>query len=156
MTTELANIVGHFGGETARTRCFLHVVNLVAKSLLKQFDIPKKVANEGEEDLQAIAQEIDLENEATIAENGDGDPNADHVDNTEGWTDEVGEMTPEEQEALEENIRPIRFVLVKVSTSIKDIAVSSLTKHTSCASSHSKSYIHQLFFYLSGSELWEK
>ncbi|KAG2139887.1 hypothetical protein BD769DRAFT_1310192, partial [Suillus cothurnatus] len=38
MITELADMVGHFGGKTARTCCFLHIVNLVAKSLLKQFD----------------------------------------------------------------------------------------------------------------------
>ncbi|KAG1738827.1 uncharacterized protein EDB91DRAFT_1036963, partial [Suillus paluster] len=38
MITELADMVGHFGSKTARTRCFLHIVNLIAKSLLKQFD----------------------------------------------------------------------------------------------------------------------
>ncbi|KAG2342365.1 hypothetical protein BDR05DRAFT_886472 [Suillus weaverae] len=42
MITELADMVGHFGGKTAWTCCFLHIVNLIAKSLLKQFDIPKK------------------------------------------------------------------------------------------------------------------
>ncbi|KAG2031558.1 hypothetical protein BDR03DRAFT_875694, partial [Suillus americanus] len=41
MITKLADMVGHFGGKTARTRCFLHIVNLVAKSLLKQFNVPK-------------------------------------------------------------------------------------------------------------------
>ncbi|KAG1771398.1 hypothetical protein EV702DRAFT_977378, partial [Suillus placidus] len=44
MTMTLAENVAHFGGDTARTHCFLHIVNLVAKSLLKQFDIPKKEA----------------------------------------------------------------------------------------------------------------
>ncbi|KAG2739597.1 hypothetical protein P692DRAFT_201729438 [Suillus brevipes Sb2] len=31
MTTALAENVAHFGGDTARTWCFLHIVNLVAK-----------------------------------------------------------------------------------------------------------------------------
>jgi len=124
MITELADMVGHFGGKTAQTCCFLHVVNLVAKSLLKQFDVPKKQADEylgsSETELRAIAEEIEVEDEATIAENGDGDPNADDIDDLDGWTDEVGNMTEEEQEELEENIRPIRFVLVKVSSSTKE------------------------------------
>ncbi|KAG2029754.1 hypothetical protein BDR03DRAFT_803603, partial [Suillus americanus] len=38
MITELVDMVGHFSGKTVRTRCFLHIVNLVAKSLLKQFN----------------------------------------------------------------------------------------------------------------------
>ncbi|KAG1835367.1 hypothetical protein DFJ58DRAFT_641010, partial [Suillus subalutaceus] len=38
MMAELADKVAHFRGETARTQCFLHIVNLVAKSVLKQFD----------------------------------------------------------------------------------------------------------------------
>jgi hypothetical protein len=41
MTAELADKVAHFGGKTARTQCFLYIVNLVVKSVLKQFDIPK-------------------------------------------------------------------------------------------------------------------
>ncbi|KAF8837320.1 hypothetical protein BDN67DRAFT_860211, partial [Paxillus ammoniavirescens] len=38
MMVELEGLVAHFGGESARTRCFLHIVNLIAKSLLKQFN----------------------------------------------------------------------------------------------------------------------
>ncbi|KAF8443710.1 hypothetical protein L210DRAFT_3313983, partial [Boletus edulis BED1] len=37
-TMTLADCLAHFGGETAQTRCFLHVINLVAKTLVKQFD----------------------------------------------------------------------------------------------------------------------
>ncbi|KAG1747816.1 uncharacterized protein EDB91DRAFT_1048098, partial [Suillus paluster] len=44
MTAELADLVAHFGGESAWTCCFLHVVNLIAKSLIKEFDLPKKMA----------------------------------------------------------------------------------------------------------------
>ncbi|KAH7903432.1 hypothetical protein BJ138DRAFT_979674, partial [Hygrophoropsis aurantiaca] len=38
MTDKLADLVPHFGGEVSRTRCFLHIVNLVAKSLIREFD----------------------------------------------------------------------------------------------------------------------
>ncbi|KAA1479953.1 hypothetical protein DENSPDRAFT_744231, partial [Dentipellis sp. KUC8613] len=45
MIDELADIVDEFPGPVARTRCFAHVVNLVAKSLLRQFDVPKTKAD---------------------------------------------------------------------------------------------------------------
>ncbi|KAG1787712.1 hypothetical protein EV424DRAFT_1276825, partial [Suillus variegatus] len=38
MLEEMAVILPDFGGTAAHTRCFLHTVNLVAKSLLRQFD----------------------------------------------------------------------------------------------------------------------
>ncbi|KAF8546755.1 hypothetical protein OG21DRAFT_1426189 [Imleria badia] len=45
MIRELAWKVVGFGGETTYTRCFLHVVNLVAQTLIHQFDIKKKDAD---------------------------------------------------------------------------------------------------------------
>ncbi|KAG2030876.1 hypothetical protein BDR03DRAFT_819033, partial [Suillus americanus] len=38
MVAELAELVLHFSGLTSRTRCFLHIVNLIAKSLIREFD----------------------------------------------------------------------------------------------------------------------
>ncbi|KAG2110884.1 uncharacterized protein F5147DRAFT_553443, partial [Suillus discolor] len=38
LIAELAKILPKFGGETNRSRCFLHIVNLVAKSLLREFE----------------------------------------------------------------------------------------------------------------------
>ncbi|KAG2040739.1 hypothetical protein BDR03DRAFT_806750, partial [Suillus americanus] len=38
MVAELAELIPHFSGPTSRTRCFLHIVNLVAKSLIHEFD----------------------------------------------------------------------------------------------------------------------
>ncbi|KIK42770.1 hypothetical protein CY34DRAFT_58340, partial [Suillus luteus UH-Slu-Lm8-n1] len=118
MTTELAKLIDHFGGEAARTRCFLHIINLVAKSLIREFNVPKHKTAESldsaEQDLQDIAGEIDIEDEATIAANGDGDPSADDADDTEGWIDEVNELDDFDRDALQENIRPIKLVLVKV------------------------------------------
>ncbi|KAG1889610.1 uncharacterized protein F5891DRAFT_965438 [Suillus fuscotomentosus] len=114
----LAENVAHFGGDTARTRCFLHIVNLVAKSLLKQFDVPKNEAlafvGTAEEELREIAQGLEAEDADTVAENGASDPNADDTDNLDGWVDEVGELSDEEHNMLQDDIRPIKFVLVKL------------------------------------------
>ncbi|KAG1722531.1 hypothetical protein EDD22DRAFT_760423, partial [Suillus occidentalis] len=41
MVNELSDLLEDFPGETNRTRCFLHIVNLVAKTLIRQFDVPK-------------------------------------------------------------------------------------------------------------------
>ena len=109
LTTELADRIAHFGGPTTRTRCFLHVINLVAKSLIKQFDLPKESS-----DLD-MARDLNRDDEATIAENGDGDQDAEDVDNEDGLVDEIEQLTVHERTALETNIRPIRLTLVKVS-----------------------------------------
>jgi hypothetical protein len=45
MIAELAEILPNFY-DIAHTQCFLHVVNLVAKSVIKQFDIPKRQDND--------------------------------------------------------------------------------------------------------------
>jgi len=38
MMTQLAEMVLYFTRQLARSRCFLHVTNLVAKLLIRQFD----------------------------------------------------------------------------------------------------------------------
>ncbi|KAG1782402.1 hypothetical protein EV702DRAFT_925011, partial [Suillus placidus] len=38
MVDKLAMLVPEFAGEVSHTRCFLHTVNLVAKSLIREFD----------------------------------------------------------------------------------------------------------------------
>ncbi|KAG1871907.1 hypothetical protein C8R48DRAFT_556663, partial [Suillus tomentosus] len=38
MVNELSDLLEDFPGETNRTQCFLHIVNLVAKTLIRQFD----------------------------------------------------------------------------------------------------------------------
>ena len=66
MITKLADILPNFDDLT-HTHCFLHIVNLVAKSIIKQFDIPKRQDNdhldEAEQELHDLAGDIDLENE---------------------------------------------------------------------------------------------
>ncbi|KAG1852960.1 hypothetical protein C8R48DRAFT_563910, partial [Suillus tomentosus] len=38
MIDELSTALPNFGGKASHTRCFLHTVNLVAKSLLHEFE----------------------------------------------------------------------------------------------------------------------
>jgi len=42
MVDELVDRVPQFGGATSRTHCFLHIINLIAKLIICQFDVQKK------------------------------------------------------------------------------------------------------------------
>ena len=68
MVEELAedkNLGQWFDGHKARVRCFLHILNLVAKSLIRQFDADadadkeKAERNTAEEQLEALARGLE-------------------------------------------------------------------------------------------------
>ena len=42
MIEEMANLLENFLGAANQTQCFLHILNLTAKSILQQFEIPSK------------------------------------------------------------------------------------------------------------------
>jgi hypothetical protein len=110
-----------------RARCFLHVLNLVARSLLKQLELPENEA----EDL-TIEEKHALRNILELAkgiqnkgdtiqidwedEDSEGDETYD-----EYLVDQVNEvepaltLTPEEELELKESMAPITRTLVKVS-----------------------------------------
>lgn len=114
MVEALSDKVPAFGGVTSHTRCFLHTVNLVAKSLIREFDIKKRDADQalaGSED-----DELDGLNKADEDEDEEDDSSADLVDDNEsGWVDEVELLPNDERDALERDIRPVKLALVKVS-----------------------------------------
>jgi len=65
MIEELADLLCDFPGETNQTRCFTHILNLIAKSIIKQFDILKAHADEvlydTAKELAALAVDLDIE-----------------------------------------------------------------------------------------------
>ncbi|KAG2343800.1 hypothetical protein BDR05DRAFT_883590, partial [Suillus weaverae] len=65
-------------------------------------------------ELLDMAGDMSDEDKVTIAENGNSDPNAEDVDDEDGWVDETNKLTPHEHTALEMNICPIRLMLVKL------------------------------------------
>ncbi len=56
MISELAKVLTDFPGQVNQTRCFTHIINLVAKSLMKLFEVKKKsqydVLTDAEHNLQ--------------------------------------------------------------------------------------------------------
>lgn len=136
MVAEIQSALADFT-EANRTRCFLNIVNLIAKSLLKQLEVKKKgpdgtdttnkstkLTNNStsephttEEYAETDPELLDLSKDQEVEEELAMDYGEDDEedDDLEGWVDEVSEMTVEEREALETKVRPIKIMLGKVS-----------------------------------------
>ena len=116
MVDKLAELVVAFPGAANCTRCFAHILNLVVRVILRQFDVPKAKAdgalNAASQALVDLAGDIDME-EAEMAEGGDDEDD----DRDEGWIDLLTGMSTEDREALETSVHPMQLVLVKVSSS---------------------------------------
>jgi hypothetical protein len=113
-----------FPGAPNRVRCFTHILNLVVKSIMHQFDVSKKkydpLTDERTHKLMTLAGDVDTEELVMQSEqenSHDNQGDGSHHDNNEGWIDERENMTEEDVEELEESVLPIRFLLTKVSKS---------------------------------------
>src|SRR5882762_6999209 len=115
MIDELVDMLPNFPGQVNHCHCFLHIVNLIAKTLLKQFDVPKKdaesVLDDAERELLDLAAGINLEEMVTVAEAGAGNKDDEENNNIEGWVDEMALLSDDERAALCKNVRPVRLVL---------------------------------------------
>jgi hypothetical protein len=120
MIGELALLIEAFPGAANQTRCFLHIINLVAKSVLRQFESPnarhKDLLSNGAKELAALAEEL----EGSVDEhNGDdGDPDEAENDNEEEGEHGREGMSDEEIATLEDGIQPVQLVLAKVSVTV--------------------------------------
>ena len=116
MIDELSDLLPNYPGAANRCRCFLHIVNLIAKTLLKQFEVPRKdvdaALDAAKQELLELAAGADMEELVTVAEGGLG--NNDDADNMDGWVNEMNLLSDDESEELRQSIQPVRLVLVKV------------------------------------------
>ena len=87
MIEELADLLNDFPGPANQTRCFTHVLNLIVKSIIQQFDSPDtkndKHLDEATNKMLSFAGNIKFE-EDNLA----GDDEEDEDDNVKGWVDE--------------------------------------------------------------------
>lgn len=101
MIRELEILVPTFGGSANHTRCFLHVVNLIAKMLIRQFDIRKEEADRALKDameLEELTQGTDEEELISIGQDLDSGETEEFESSNEndGWIDEREELDEEE------------------------------------------------------------
>ena len=114
MIQELAYCVPTFASAASQIHCFFHVVNLVTKSLIRQFDVQKRDADTAlniHVETDAYEEEDEDEN---ITADKDKDEEVAEPDNPDEWIDELEHLSEEEREALEVDIRPVKLALVKV------------------------------------------
>jgi hypothetical protein len=140
MIDELEDLLTQFAGQAGRTRCFAHIINLIVKSVLQQFDVPKlkrthhDAMGDAIDALSELVEGLNVEEQLTmqndhseVPEGGDEDASGD--DNTDGWVDEWERMSPEVLDELEANVLPVQCVLAKVRSDLElilSILLSSL------------------------------
>ena len=138
MIDEISKLIPNFMGKETHIRCFAHILNLVAKAIIKLFDVPKgknpNEMSEAESFLEKLAEGIELEEEQMrTQETSDEDDDIDDV------TSDSVLLPNEEKKEFDEGILPIRLIIVKVSH-LKD-AGHDCSPESSCASSPSRSSI---------------
>ena len=140
MIKVLRTLIDDFPGAANQTHYFLHILNLVVKSILKQFDLLKskktsdndddgsdgsgnndgrndesgdidEIDDQATEELLRLAGDVDIERELIE----DSEENDDNVD---GWIDEHEEMTEDELRELSADVGPVRLLLTKVRLQI--------------------------------------
>jgi hypothetical protein len=119
MIEELASMLDAFPGPEHQTRCFTHILNLVVKTIIKQFDLPKaragQILDKATAELLKLAGDIETEEKIALTNGEDGEEGED--DNVEGWIDERETMDVAELEELEASVQPVRLLLTKVTCS---------------------------------------
>jgi len=111
MIAELADLLDDFPGPANQTRCFTHILNLIVKSIIRQFNLPK--SNEAMKELLTLAGNIEFE-EVELARRDSEEGVGGEDDSVEGWIDERMLMTEEELSELDESVGPVRLLLTKV------------------------------------------
>jgi hypothetical protein len=118
MVATLPEKVPAFAGSASHVRCFNHVINLTAHSVVSQFDVPKAKADgalaAAEQALRELAEGTDLD-EFMTREELDDDGVDDLIYDEDGFINERDTLTVEELEELSTSVLPVRLILVKVS-----------------------------------------
>lgn len=122
MINEMDDLIENFRGQRGHVRCFDHILNLVVKMLLKQFDISPHCAKcENDTDLDAteatlqeLARELEMEIEEDNDDVAEWDLDTVDLDDVEGWVDKRDGMSVEEAAKHEATMCPVKLVLAKV------------------------------------------
>ena len=117
MIDHLGVLLDGFPGSANQTRCFLHILNITAKSIIKQFDLPKATNGEVmDEAAQALAdladglEEEDQEEYNAQEEGEDDDPSLDR------WTNIHDGLSEERRNEIDLGVQLVRLMLTKVVT----------------------------------------
>jgi len=133
----LSTLVDGFPGAANQTRCFAHTINIAAKAILKQFDVPKAkpgtVLDEASQALSALAKEVDSE-ECTEQEAWEADDEDEDDRPLDRWVDLREGLTAEEVSELDESTQPVQSTLVKVCSLFGRVLTRILTQYIAASS----------------------
>lgn len=128
MIEVLPELIAGFPGAANHTRCFNHIVALVAIRIVRQFDVSSgednEAMDEAERELQELAEGLDIE-EAVTQREREVDNDGDEGDDDDGWREERERLSVADRKELDESVRPIRMLLVKVSVRSMDMFMNS-------------------------------
>ncbi|GJF00852.1 hypothetical protein PsYK624_171540 [Phanerochaete sordida] len=120
MINALQNHVKLFSETANRRRCFAHIVNLCAKSVLQPFDVETKKKDEmldkAEQILQELAEGLELENHGGDQYLGLDKEEDRKDDSANGLVNELLALAEAEQADLLKKVYPTKMILVKVSS----------------------------------------
>lgn len=116
MIVALADLVNVFPGAANRTRCFDHILNLVVKVIIRQFDVLKANIDEAldgaSQALVDLAGDIEAEGETMDKTDGSDEDN----DREKSWVNPRDAMSKRDREDLDSAVHPVRLALAKVSS----------------------------------------
>ncbi|GBE77188.1 putative AC transposase [Sparassis crispa] len=121
---ELTELIESFQGQANRARCFDHIINLMAKGLLHQFDVPQNEADAALDDAENALHELAKDLELGVGEGGE---EREPLDDIEGLQDEREGMSMEDRAVLDASVQPVKLVLVMLRK-IASAIIHSSTK----------------------------
>jgi hypothetical protein len=113
MCQVLEGLLTSFDADRDRTRCFTHIINLVAKSMLKMFDPLKDMETDGEQDDDNNKPGV-WNLDELLAEFNDMERTEEEHDDDNDLFDEVAYMLANERDTFLEQTKEIRSALIKV------------------------------------------
>jgi hypothetical protein len=122
MIHHLEDLLDVFPGASNQTRCFLHILSITAKAIIKQFDVPKAkdgvVMDQAAQALARLAQGLDVEEEEVYYDAQES--RDDEVDDRplDRWVDLHDGVTDEQWEEIDASIQPVRSMLTKVRVNL--------------------------------------
>jgi hypothetical protein len=113
-----------------QTRCFLHILNITAKVIIKQFDVPKAkngvAMDNAAQALANLAEGLDAEEREAyeVQECQDNEVEDPPLDR---WIDYQAGLTEEERNKIALGIRPVQTTLTKVCVTLLSQWIVELT-----------------------------
>ncbi|TFY69264.1 hypothetical protein EVJ58_g529 [Rhodofomes roseus] len=121
MIEEMEAMILSFRGGRARSRCFCHIINLVAKMVLRQFEPPKRKKKkdtdayldaDDDPDLTDWDKELkDLMEDLDFDDEDEDVPGADSLD---GFYDVRDDLDAANRVSMEAEVKPVKMMLLKL------------------------------------------